>query len=113
MSSRILSPSTHVTRPSKSQRAGNLTWYTASARGRSIFWHVDPRGNRPAHRHAALGAVEAAILALLGLLLAFTFSGAGASFDWRRHLIVKETNAIGTAYLRLEILPAGAQPALR
>jgi hypothetical protein len=52
-------------------------------------------------------------LVLLGLLLAFTFSGAGARFDGRRHLIVEETNAIGTAYLRRDMLPAGAQPALR
>jgi hypothetical protein len=28
-------------------------------------------------------------------------------------LIVEETNAIGTAYLRLDMLPAAAQPALR
>jgi hypothetical protein len=31
----------------------------------------------------------------------------------RRQLIVEETNAIGTAYLRLDLLPAAAQPALR
>lgn len=68
----------------------------------------DPEGAR-----AGVAAVEAAILALLGLLLAFTFSGAGARFDWRRHLIVEETNAVGTAYLRLDMLPAAAQPALR
>ena len=68
----------------------------------------DPEGAR-----AGVGAVEAAILALLGLLLAFTFSGAGARFDARRNLIVEETNAIGTAYLRLDMLPAAAQPALR
>jgi len=52
-------------------------------------------------------------LALLGLLLAFTFSGASSRFDARRHLIIEETNAIGTAYLRLGMLPAAAQPALR
>jgi hypothetical protein len=28
-------------------------------------------------------------------------------------LIVEETNAIGTAYLRLDLLPADARPALR
>ena len=53
------------------------------------------------------------MLALLGLLLAFTVSGAGARLDARRHLIIEETNAIGTAYLRLDILPGAAQPALR
>jgi hypothetical protein len=33
--------------------------------------------------------------------------------DDRRHLIVEEANAIGTAYLRLDLLPAAAQPTLR
>jgi hypothetical protein len=60
-----------------------------------------------------VGAVDAAIFGLMGLLLAFTFSGAASRFDTRRQLIVEETNAIGTAYLRLDVLPAGAQPALR
>jgi hypothetical protein len=50
---------------------------------------------------------------LLGLLVAFTFSGAASRFDARRQLIVEETNDIGTAYLRLRLLPVSAQPALR
>jgi hypothetical protein len=60
-----------------------------------------------------VGAVDGAVFALLGLLIAFTFSGASSRFDTRRQLIVEETNDIGTAYLRLDLLPAGAQPALR
>src|SRR5499426_4920010 len=60
-----------------------------------------------------VGAVDGAVFALLGLLLAFTFSGASARFDHRRDLIVEETNAIGTAWLRLDLLPAQEQPALR
>ncbi len=66
----------------------------------------------PEQARAGIGAVEGAVLALLGLLLAFTFSGAGVRFDARRQLIVEETNAIGTAYARLDMLPAAAQPAL-
>jgi hypothetical protein len=57
--------------------------------------------------------VEGAVFGLLGLLVAFTFSGAAARFDIRRQLIVEETNAIGTAYLRLDLLPADVQPTLR
>jgi hypothetical protein len=68
----------------------------------------DPEGAR-----AGFGTIEGAVFALLGLLLAFTVSGAGVRFDARRHLIVEETNAIGTAYLRLDMLPTAAQPALR
>ena len=57
--------------------------------------------------------VEGAVFGLLGLLVAFTFSGAATRFDIRRQLIVEETNAIGTAYLRLDLLPPAAQPVLR
>lgn len=62
---------------------------------------------------AGLGAIEGAVFGLLGLLLAFTFSGAASRFDARRELIVQEANDIGTAYLRLDLLPAEAQPRLR
>ncbi len=60
-----------------------------------------------------VGVLDGAVFALLGLLIAFTFSGASSRFDTRRQLIVEETNDIGTAYLRLDLLPADAQPALR
>ena len=59
------------------------------------------------------GAAEAAVFGLLGLLLAFTFSGAASRFEHRRHLITEEANAIGTAYLRIDLLPGDAQPAIR
>ena len=58
-------------------------------------------------------AIIGALFALLGLLLAFTFSGAYSRFDMRRQLIVQEANAIGTAYLRLDLLPTAAQGPLR
>jgi hypothetical protein len=60
-----------------------------------------------------LGPLEGAIFGLLGLLVAFTFSGAAGRFDARRQLIVQEANAVGTAYLRLDLLPPASQPALR
>lgn len=46
------------------------------------------------------------ILGLLALLLGFTFSMSIARFDTRSELVVKEANAIGTAYLRSDIFPA-------
>lgn len=67
----------------------------------------------PAHGQDGTGAVDAAVYALMGLLIAFTFSGAATRFDERRNLIVQETNDIGTAFLRIDLLPAGAQPAMR
>jgi len=60
-----------------------------------------------------LGAVEGAVFALLGLLIAFTFSGAATRFEARRHLIGQEANAIGTAYLRISILPEKSQSEIR
>jgi hypothetical protein len=57
--------------------------------------------------------VEGAVYGMMSLLIAFTFTGAASRFDARRDLIVQEANAIGTAYLRLDLLPADAQPALR
>ena len=60
---------------------------------------ADPHG-----APAGVGPLEGALFALLGLLIAFTFSGASSRFDTRRQLIVDETNAIGTAYLRLDVL---------
>lgn len=62
---------------------------------------------------AGTGAMEAAVFGLLGLMLAFSFAGAAERFNHRRHLIVEEANAIGTAYLRLDLLPPEEQSALR
>lgn len=60
-----------------------------------------------------LTGVETAIFGLMGLMIAFTFSGAAARYELRRQLVVEEANTIGTAYLRLDLLPAASQPALR
>ena len=62
---------------------------------------------------AGLGAVEGAVYGLLGLLIAFTFSGAASRFDDRRQLIVDEGNALGTAYLRMDLLPVEAAAPLK
>jgi hypothetical protein len=55
------------------------------------------------------GAVEGAVFALLGLVIAFTFSGAATRFDERKQLIIEEANCIGTAWLRLDVLPSPAR----
>ena len=59
------------------------------------------------------GTAESAVFGLLGLLIAFTFSGAASRFEDRRHLITQEINNIGTAYLRVGLLPSDAQPEIR
>ena len=62
---------------------------------------------------SGVGAADAAVYGLMGLLIAFAFSGAASRFQERRHLVTEEANAIGTAYLRLDLLAADAQPRLR
>ena len=57
--------------------------------------------------------VETAVFAIFGLLLAFTFYGAADRFLHRRDFVVLEVNAIGTAYLRLDLLDRRAQEELR
>src|SRR4029077_8746233 len=62
---------------------------------------------------AGSNSLETAVFAFLGLLIAFTFSGALTRFDVRRGQVVAEANAIGTAYYRVDLLPASVQPKLR
>ena len=68
---------------------------------------------RAGHPAEGIAAMEGAAFALLGLLVAFTFYGAATRFDARRQLVVDEINALGTAWLRIDVLPADAQPAVR
>lgn len=56
-----------------------------------------------------LPTVEGAVLALIGLLLAFTIAGALQRFDERRQLVVQEANAVSSAYDRLGLLEGDAQ----
>src|SRR6266568_9111250 len=51
------------------------------------------------------GTVRSAVLALLGLLLGFSFAIAGARYEARRELLVEEANSIGTTARRAELLP--------
>lgn len=55
--------------------------------------------------------MQATVFAVLALLLAFTFSIALGRFDTRKQALVTETNAISTAYLQTQLLPAAQQAA--
>jgi hypothetical protein len=50
------------------------------------------------------GPVQGAMLGLLGLLLAFSFAGSAGRFVDRQALVFDEANAIGTAYLRADLI---------
>jgi hypothetical protein len=80
-----------------------------------LGYRVGRRGARkqPESFHEAVGAIEAAVFALVGLLLGFSFARGTSRLDARRPLIIREANAIGTAYLRLERLPGESQAEMR
>jgi hypothetical protein len=50
--------------------------------------------------------ILASTLTLLGLLIGFSFSMASGRYDQRKNLEEAEANAIGTEYLRADLLPA-------
>ncbi|MGH9391354.1 MAG: hypothetical protein ACRD1Z_17240 [Vicinamibacteria bacterium] len=67
-------------------------------------------GYRFGRRHrregeGALGHLVGAGMGLLAFFLAFTFGLAASRFDNRRQLVLDEANAIGTAYLRAQLVP--------
>lgn len=55
--------------------------------------------------HNQESSIISGLLGLLTLLLAFTFSLAIDRFETRRQLVIADSNAIGTAYLRVQLLP--------
>jgi hypothetical protein len=79
----------------------------------TLGWWIGRRRTTAGNDLDGMGVIDGAVFALLGLLMAFTFYGAADRFERRRALIVQEANAIGTAYLRLDLLPPATQPALR
>ena len=56
--------------------------------------------------HDDYGTIVAATLTLLGLIIGFSFSMAINRYDQRKNLEEEEANAIGTAYVRADLLPA-------
>ena len=62
---------------------------------------------------AHLGTVLAAVMGLLSLLLAFTYSFAATRADNRKQAVIAEANAIGTAYLRAGLVPDPTRSRLR
>jgi hypothetical protein len=74
--------------------------------------------SRSVNKHPELakvefGAINGTLLALLGLLLAFTFSMSNSRFDTRRQLVIEEANTIGTVILRADIYPDSMRQLLR
>lgn len=57
-------------------------------------------------KEAPVGTIVAATLGLLAFMLGFTFSLSASRFDSRRMVVLEESNAVGTAWLRAGLLPA-------
>lgn len=57
--------------------------------------------------------LQGAALTLLGLIIAFSFSMAAGRYDQRKNLEEAEANAIGTEYVRADLLPAADAAKLR
>jgi len=72
------------------------------------------RRTTPADRESAqFVSIEVAFLALLSLLLGFTFAMALSRFELRKQMVVQESNAIGTAALRAHFLPMSDRTEVR
>lgn len=62
---------------------------------------------------AHINIIAAALLGILALLLGFTLSLSLQRYDQRSEAVVQEANAIGTTWLRVQMLPAPMQDAVR
>jgi hypothetical protein len=49
--------------------------------------------------------IQAAVLGMLALLMGFTFSMSTQRYEIRKQLVLEESNAIGTTFLRAQLLP--------
>jgi hypothetical protein len=59
-----------------------------------------------AGQHEDFSVIQGATLTLLGLIIGFTFSMAVGRYDLRKNFEEEEANAIGTEYLRVDLMPA-------
>jgi len=62
---------------------------------------------------AGVGVVDGSVYGLVALLIGFSFNGAAGRFDQRRMLVGETTNAAGTAWQRIDMLPPALQPPVR
>lgn len=65
------------------------------------------------HKLEVVGVAEGAVFGLLGLLIAFTFSGAYERYESRKFHLLEEANIFDTAYEMIDFAPKKYQPDLR
>ncbi len=70
------------------------------------WWFRRRQGILDAELREDFGFILAATLTLLGLIIGFSFSMATTRYDQRKNYEEAEANAIGTEYVRADLLPA-------
>ena len=101
----MLSPTTYV--------LAGLVLFALLVLAHLVGFRVARRGRARADEgeRSETSTLQGGMLALLGLLLGFTFAAASQRFDARKQLVLDEANAIGTAYLRATAVPGGEEVA--
>ena len=77
------------------------------------WWFRRRQGALDDEMHEDFGFILAATLTLLGLIIGFSFSMATSRYDQRKNYEEAEANAIGTEYLRADLLPAAEAATVR
>jgi hypothetical protein len=77
------------------------------------WWFHRRRGPLDDETHADFGFILAATLSLLGIIIGFSFSMATNRYDQRKNYEEAEANAIGTEYVRADLLPASDAATVR
>jgi hypothetical protein len=72
-----------------------------------------PRAHMDEDTRDDFKVVQSATLTLLALVIGFSLSMAVGRYDQRKNLEEEEANAIGTAFLRADLLPASTAAAIR
>jgi hypothetical protein len=86
-----------------------LMWFSA----RLGLFVRERRAELKAHARQDLDLIVSATLTLLGLIIGFSFSMAISRYDLRKTYEEAEANAIGTEYLRADLLPAADRTKVR
>ena len=69
-----------------------------------LGFRLGRRGNKDDAFKSQLGVIRNATFAMMAFLIGFSFSGAATRYIDRLDMVVREANAIGTAYLRADVL---------
>jgi hypothetical protein len=90
-----------------------LALFAALIAARELGYWVHRRRMREGDAGREDGFTLTSVLGLLALLVSFTFSMSLSRYDTRRELVLQEANAIGTTWLRVQLMDASAQQELK